>query len=239
MNRTQKQSALNHAASKIGFLSISVAFLCLPSASMAALISNLGGSGSSSATVFGGEPGLNEVRLAAGFTVGADQIGSFEFKIRVNNPNPYPVVLQLFSDSTGNPGSLLAGEFDGNLAAGTLPTAGLGDYTFTANGRLSAGTYWLVASTIPRTLESTATYDWSVTPVPDPSGVLLSQPILVGSQIPLSFSTMTGQTYYLQLNTNLVTTNWSNVQTNPGDGLKKTNWVNPVGAEGYYRLLRN
>ena len=78
-----------------------------------------------------------------------------------------------------------------------------------------------------------------VTPVPEPSRVLLNQPIFVGSQIQLSFSTMTGKTYYLQSNTNLVSTNWSNVQTNAGDGSTMTNLVTPTDPQGYYRLLRN
>ena len=78
-----------------------------------------------------------------------------------------------------------------------------------------------------------------VTAVPEASPFLLNPPILAGSQVQLSFNTVTGKTYTLQLNTNLSITNWSNVQTNAGDGSTKTNLITPTGPERYYRLLRN
>ena len=83
------------------------------------------------------------------------------------------------------------------------------------------------------------TLSLEISAVPVPSHILLSQPIFVGGQIQLSYSTMTAKTYYLQFNTNLVSTNWSNVHTNAGDGTTKTNLVTPSGPQGYYRLLRD
>ena len=67
--------------------------------------------------------------------------------------------------------------------------------------------------------------------------VSLNAPVLVSGQVQLSFGTVAGKTYHLQLNTNLTGTNWADAQVYDGDGTTKTYLVATPAARGYYRLF--
>ena len=72
---------------------------------------------------------------------------------------------------------------------------------------------------------------------PPPLTAALNKPVLVAGQMQVAFATVSGKTYHLQVNTNLATTNWTDVQVYTGDDTTKTNLVTPSGARGFYRLF--
>jgi hypothetical protein len=74
----------------------------------------------------------------------------------------------------------------------------------------------------------------ALSPIPP----LLSVPVLKNGMVEFTYATQNGKSYRLQLNTNLVTTNWSDVQTNAGDGALITIQVNPILPQAFYRLLQ-
>jgi hypothetical protein len=71
---------------------------------------------------------------------------------------------------------------------------------------------------------------------PQPLTVVMNKPIFVAGQMQLTFATVAGKSYHLQVNTNLVSTNWTDVQVYTGDGSTKTNLVTPA-LKGFYRLF--
>ena len=62
-------------------------------------------------------------------------------------------------------------------------------------------------------------------------------PRKVGSNLAFSYTTVTSQTYYVESKTNIVGTNWTSLQTNPGTGALKS-FTNSATSDRqrYFRL---
>ena len=119
-------------------------------AKAAILLDNLGGTLNNSALI------TPDNRAAVGFTVTSIQNGDWTFTVHAasTEPNGDTLVLQLVSDSSGNPGTTPVF----GLSGGFTSDDGIYNvYTFSGNGQLNPSTtYWLVASTSSGIDE----YDW-------------------------------------------------------------------------------